>query len=300
MNFVGLIMAGGVGSRMKSNTNKLLHKILGRELIKFPVNVLKKAGAKEIIVVLGKHNKKQIEEILNNKILVALQEKPLGTADAVKSAKSILKNKNTNVLITVGDNPYLDSETIIDFYKFHNKNDFDVSLITTEFDNPPSYGRVIRNNKGEFVKIVEEIEATEQEKKVREVSSSIFFIKWRKLAPFIEKTGNKNQKKEFFLPDAINEFSDEGGKIGIYKTQKKEIVKGINTRADLIEAINYFNKLNIKKHIKKGITILSPESTFIEFNVDIGKDSIIYPFNYITSGTKVKQNSQILPFSHYK
>jgi len=208
----------------------------------------------------------------------------------------LLKNFKGNVLITVGDNPYLDTETVKEFGEFHQKGDYDVSIITTDFDNPPPYGRIVKDENGKFVKLVEEIVATEEELKIKEVSSSIFLFKWDKMLPYLKKIKNDNPKGEYFLPDAINFLATEGGKVGISWIDKQEITKGINTREELIEAIKYFNNKNIKKAVEKGITIVSPENTFIEFDVEIGNDSIIYPFNYLRSGLKIKEGSIIPPF----
>ncbi len=293
--FIGLIMAGGIGTRMKSKTNKLLHKILGREIIKFPVKAFQEASAKRIILITGKHNEKVLKELFGNEVEYALQEKPLGTADAVKSAIHLLENFEGDVLITVGDNPYLDSDTVKDFLEFHQNGGYDVSIITTNFDNPPPYGRIVKDENGNFVKLVEEIVATEEELEIKEVSSSIFLFKWNKMAPYIEKIKNDNPKGEYFLPDAINFLAADGGKVGIYWVSHQEITKGINTREELMEAIAYFNKKNIGQHVKKGITFVSPENTFVEFDVEIGEDSIIYPFNYLRKGLKIEEGSVIPP-----
>ncbi len=293
--FIGLIMAGGIGTRMKSKTNKLLHKILGREIIKFPVKALQEAEAKRIILITGKHNEEILKDLFGREVEYALQEKPLGTADAVKSAIPLLENFKGDVLITVGDNPYLDSETVKNFLDFHREGEYDVSIITTDFDNPPPYGRIVKDENGKFIKLVEEIVATEEELKIKEVSSSIFLFKWEKILPYLSKIKNDNPKGEYFLPDAINFLAEEGGKVGIFWIANQEITKGINTREELIEAIAYFNRKNIQKHINNGITFVSPENTFVEFDVEIGNDSIIYPFNYLRSGLKIKEGSVIPP-----
>ncbi len=295
-SFIGLIMAGGIGTRMKSKTNKLLHKILGREVIRFPVEAFKEAEAKRIILITGEHNQKLLKNLFNESVEYALQKEPLGTGDAVKSAIPLLKNYKGDVLVTVGDNPYLDTETVKEFFDFHKQGDYDVSIITTDFDNPPPYGRIVKDENGKFVKLVEEIVATEEELKIKEVSSSIFLFKWDKILPYLQKIDNNNPKGEYFLPDAINFLAADGGEVGIFWTEKREITKGINTREDLIEAISYFNRKNINKFVKNGITFVSPENTFVEFGVDIGNDSIIYPFNYLRSGLKIKEGSIIPPF----
>ncbi len=296
MSFYGLIMAGGKGTRMKSKTNKLLHKILGKEIIKFPVDAMEKGNIEKIILITGKHNQDILKSILKNRVEYVLQKEPLGTADAVKSAIPILNNFKGELLITVGDNPYLDSETIKNFYNFHKKNGYDISIITTDFDNPPPYGRIIRDKYGKFIKLVEEIVATEDEKKIKEVSSSIFLFNWEKVLPYLYKIENDNPKKEYFLPDAINFLAKDGGKVGIFKTSRKEITKGLNNRKELTEAIKYFNTKNINLLIEKGVTFISPENTFVEFDVEIGNDSIIYPFNYIRAGTKIESSSIVKPF----
>ncbi len=238
-SFIGLIMAGGIGTRMKSKTNKLLHKILGREVIRFPVEAFKEAEAKRIILITGEHNQKLLKNLFNESVEYALQKEPLGTGDAVKSAIPLLKNYKGDVLVTVGDNPYLDTETVKEFFDFHKQGDYDVSIITTDFDNPPPYGRIVKDENGKFIKLVEEIVATEEELKIKEVSSSIFLFKWDKILPYLQKIDNNNPKGEYFLPDAINFLAADGGEVGIFWTEKREITKGINTREELIYPFNY-------------------------------------------------------------
>ncbi len=296
MSLFGLIMAGGKGTRMKSKTNKLLHKILGKEVIKFPVDAMQKAGVEKIILITGPHNEKILKTVLKNSVEYILQKTPLGTADAVKSAIPALEGFSGELLITVGDNPYLGFETIKEFYDFHLKNGYDVSIVTTDFDNPPPYGRIVRDENGKFIKLVEEIVATKEELEIKEVSSSIFLFNWQKILPKLYEIKNDNPKGEYFLPDAINFLSKAGGKVGLFKVKEQEITKGLNNRVELIEAIAYFNKKNMDRVIEKGVTIVSPENTFMEFDVEIGDDSIIYPFNYIRSGTKIKEGSVVEPF----
>jgi bifunctional UDP-N-acetylglucosamine pyrophosphorylase/glucosamine-1-phosphate N-acetyltransferase len=291
-------MAGGKGTRMKSKTNKLLHKILGKEIIKFPVDAMEEAGVEKILLITGSHNEEILKSVLNDRVEYVLQKIPLGTADAVKSAIPVLDGFEGELLITVGDNPYLGSGTIKEFYDFHVKNGYDISIITTDFDNPPPYGRIVRDGKGNFIKLVEEIVATKGELKIKEVSSSIFLFNWQKILPYLYEIKNDNPKGEYFLPDAINFLSAAGGKVGLFKVEEQEITKGLNNREELIEAISYFNKKNIDKIVEKGVTIVSPENTFIEFNVEIGNDSIIYPFNYIRSYTKINRGSIIKSFQY--
>ena len=298
MALVGLIMAGGIGTRMKSATNKLLHPILGREVIRFPVESLREGGAERVVLVVGPHNQETLKGFFQEKVEYALQSKPLGTADAVKAGVRELGGFQGELLITVGDNPYLDAATVKEFLEYHRAEENDVSIITTEFDNHPPYGRIVKDRQGRFLRIVEEVVASPEEKRIKEVSSSIFVFRWPRLLSCLERVEDHNPKREFFLVDAINIGAAEGLKVGIFKVEEQEITEGINNREDLTSAISYFNRKNQKRLGEGGVTFVSPENTFVEFDVEIGNDTVVYPFNYLRRGTVIPPGSTVFPFTY--
>ncbi len=297
-----IILAGGKGTRMKSKKNKLVHKILGKEVIKFPVEASILVGVDKIIVVAGPHNIKDLKKALSGyeEVEFVIQGKPLGTAHAVWQAEEKLKDYNGTVFILVGDSPYITKKILEDLYGFHKKEKADITILTSEFDNPPPYGRIIRDEKGFIKRIVEEIDATEEEKKIKEVSASYYAIEWQKIEGLLHKIKLNPRKGEYYLTDIVELAYESSLKTVAFKIDEPILTKGINSRADLSEANEYFSKKNIESLEKNGVTFIGKETIFVEFDVEIGRDSIIFPFTYIGSGTKIGAECEIGPFVYLR
>ncbi len=299
---VSIILAGGKGTRMKSQKNKLVHKILGKEVIKFPVEASISIGAEKIIVVAGPHNINDLKATLSEykNIDFVLQDEPLGTAHAVWQAEKKLKDYKGTVFILVGDSPYLTKEILENLYNFHRERKADITVLTSEFNEPPPYGRIIKDERGFIKRIVEEIDATEEEKKIKEVSASYYAIEWEKVKELLHKIKLNPRKKEYYLTDLVELAYKNSLKTIAFKINESILTKGINSRSDLSEANEYFSRKNIEKLEKTGVTFIGKETIFVEFDVEIGNDTVIFPFTYIGSGTKIGRECEIGPFVFLK
>jgi len=239
---IGIILAGGRGERMKSPLPKVLHKICGKPMLHY---ILKGIGSlkdiEEIIVVVGYKGNK-VKKVLPQGIKVAFQKKRLGTADAVKSCKNILKKYKGDVLITCGDVPLITSRTLGNLIKKHKENKADATILTTYVKNPFGYGRILRDSKREVLGIVEEKDCNEREKKIREINSGIYCFKWEKLSKVLSEIKINKLKKEYYLTDAISIFRN-----------KKYIIKTLLVR-DWKETIGVDTKQRLKEveEILKG------------------------------------------------
>lgn len=300
MKKAAVILAGGEGTRMKSAKNKLLHKILGKEIIKFPVEAAINVGAEKVIVVVGPHNRNEIEKLFQEEVDFALQKQPLGTADAVKAAEEKLADFEGYVFVLVGDSPYVSSELLESLLEFHMKERNCVTIISSVFEQPPPYGRIIRDEKGWVIRVVEEIDATEEELKIKEVNSSYYCFTWEKVRPLLRQIKKNPRKGEYYLTDVVELAYKAGLKTGALRLQNPLLTKGINTRADLSEAADYYSRKNIQKLEENGVTFFGKDKIVVEFDVEIGRDTVIYPFTYLGAGTCIGSNCEIGPFVYLK
>jgi len=298
-----VILAAGNSTRMKSSKSKILHKILGKEIINYTVDAVINAGiaANNIIIVAG-DNLNELKKIINSNVNYVIQEEKLGTAHAFLTADEYLNNIICDTLVLVGDNPYITTEEISRLIDFHRKNNAEASLITAVFpETPPPYGRIIRNKDNTIEAIVEELDADEEQKKIKEVNASIYIFKNEIVFDLIKKIDNNNKKGEYYLTDIIGVLKSEKRSVFGLQAIDYRLSIGINNRWDLQNAQKHFNMKRIKDiSLNNGVTFLDPSTTTVEESVKIGKDTVIYPSTYISSGSTIGENCKIGPFAYIK
>lgn len=291
-----IVLAGGKGTRMRSRKSKLVHKILGKEIIKFPVEACREMGADPVVVVVGPHNHGDIKRVLDRDVKYAIQREALGTAHAVWQAEQHFKDFKGEVLILVGDSPYISKEILENLINFHRKNQADITIISSVFETPPAYGRLIKDERGWVKRVVEEIDATEEEKKIKEVNSSYYCISWERVFPLLHEIKINEKKGEYYLTDIVEIAYNHGLKTIAFRLDQPLLTKGINTRADLSEAATYFSRRKMEELEQKGVTFFGKETITVEFNVRINRDTIIYPCTYLGEGTEIGKGCEIGPF----
>ncbi len=298
-NIKVVILAAGNSTRMKSSKSKILHKILGREIINFTIDAVINAGIniEDIIIVAGE-NKNELEKILDKKISYVIQKQKLGTAHALLTSYELLKDKVCDTLVLVGDNPYITTKEINNLINFHREKKADATLITAVFPKqPPPYGRIIRDENDAITAIIEELDATPVQKEIREVNASIYLFKNEIVLELLKKINNNNKKQEYYLTDIIGILKKNNKSVQGVIAVNYRVSIGINDRWELQKASNYFNlKLMKDLSINSGVTFLSPNTTTVEVDVKIGKDSVIYPSTYISRGSVIGENCKIGPF----
>ncbi len=298
-----VVLAAGKSKRMNSKHSKVVHKILGKEIVNYLIDALSDSGIDDenIIVVVGE-NSAEVKKVIRRKVKFALQMKQLGTADALISATPFLKGFDGDILVTVGDNPYITSKEFNELIAAHRKNNNKCTLLSALFpDIPPPYGRIVRGEGREIDAIVEEVDATDDQLKIREVNASIYMFDYLTVFPNLKEIRSENKKKEFYLTDIVSILKGKGIISEAVVTDNYLTAVGINNRSELAEAQKVFNEENIKNlELEHGVTVLQPESVTIEKGVRIGKDTVIYPSTYIGSGTSIGKNCKIGPFVHLK
>ena len=296
-NRYAVILAAGKGTRMQSKLYKVLHKVCDRTMVELVLDSLSDLEMQEVITVVG-HGAERVKEVLGDRTKFVLQEEQLGTAHAVKVAKDELKDKEGTTIVMYGDTPLIRSETINNMLDHHEKMNAKATVLTAIADNPFAYGRIIRDVNGNLVKIVEEKDATEQERKIKEINSGIYCFDNKLLFEMLEKVKNDNNQGEYYLPDVLGLIREQKEIIETYLCDDFDETFGVNDRVALAYAENVMrNRINTK-HMLAGVTLVDPTNTYIAPNAVIGRDTTIYPNVTIKSNTIIGEDCQIKPNSY--
>jgi len=289
-----IVLAAGQGTRMKSNLPKVLHQVGGKPMISHIVEVLQEIKMNEIVLVVG-HKSEQIAEYLGDQVQYVKQEEQLGTAHAVMQAQAVLANKKGTTLVMMGDAPLITKETLHTLIEVHHRKNAAATILTTEINPPTGYGRIIRNNQGEVIKIVEEKDASLEEKSIKEINTGTYCFDNEKLFKALTKVNNDNEQNEYYLTDLIEILRSQGEIVSAYQAVDYTETIGINDRIGLAKAEKILRTRILERHMRNGVTIIDPDTTYIEKDVTIEPDTIIYPNTYLKGKTVVRSNCSIGP-----
>ena len=296
-NRYAVILAAGKGTRMQSKLYKVLHKVCDRTMVELVLDSLNNLEMQEVITVVG-HGAERVKEVLGDRTKFVLQAEQLGTAHAVKVAKDELKDKEGTTIVMYGDTPLIRPETINSMLDHHENTNAKATVLTAIADDPFAYGRIIRDVNGKLVKIVEEKDATEQEKKIKEINSGIYCFDNKLLFEMLEKVKNDNKQGEYYLPDVLGLIREQKEIIETYLCEDFDETFGVNNRVALAYAESVMrNRINTK-HMLAGVTLVDPTNTYIAPNAIIGRDTTIYPNVTIKSNTVIGEDCQIKPNSY--
>ena len=266
-------------------------------MVELVLDSLNDLEMQEVITVVG-HGAERVKEVLGDRTKFVLQAEQLGTAHAVKVAKDELKDKEGTTIVMYGDTPLIRPETINSMLDHHENTNAKATVLTAIADDPFAYGRIIRDVNGKLVKIVEEKDATEQEKKIKEINSGIYCFDNKLLFEMLEKVKNDNNQGEYYLPDVLALIREQKEIIETYLCDDFDETFGVNDRVALAYAENVMrNRINTK-HMLAGVTLVDPTNTYIAPNAIIGRDTTIYPNVTIKSNTVIGEDCQIKPNSY--
>ena len=271
--FTSVILAAGMGTRMKSKMPKVLHKVCGKPLSKWVIDASEAAGADKVCAVVG-HKAETVKEVLGDVCEFALQAEQKGTGHAVMQAIDVIKNSKGEVVILNGDTPLITAETINKAIEYHKNNGNQATVITAILDDATGYGRIVRDNDGSVLKIVEQKDASKEEKKINEVNSGMYVFDAQSLVYALDKITPNNAQGEYYLTDTLEILLSAE-------------IRGINDRVQLNEAEKIMQKRINEYHMRNGVTMRNPESVYIEDGVEIGNDTEICQNVTIKSGTKI-------------
>lgn len=298
-----VILAAGKGTRMKSETPKVLHTIFDKTLVGYVIEAVNNTGlADENFVIVG-HQAERVEEFIKDNYKNAktvLQSPQLGTGHAVSMVLPYLQDFDGEVVILCGDTPLITSETLKEFVEYHRENKSDLTVMSAIFDNPTNYGRIIRGANNRVEAIVEEKDANPEQKAVKEINAGIYCIDWEKVKPAFSQLKTNNAQGEYYLTDIIKWGNENRLSVNGYILKDNTEIYGINSKANLAEAANFLNKRVINKHLTNGVTIIDPSATWISPETEIEPDTVIYPSTYIEGVNKIGKNCKIGPFAHLR
>ncbi|MBR3605061.1 MAG: NTP transferase domain-containing protein [Candidatus Gastranaerophilales bacterium] len=298
-----IILGAGKGTRMKSNSPKVLHEIFAKPLLGWVLDSINKLPYEtESIVVIG-HGAHDVEEYLNHNykyVKTTLQKEQLGTGHAVAQALPLLADYRGTVIITCGDTPLLTTKTLRNLIKYHEENFSDLTVMTTKFENPTGYGRIIRSTTDEVMKIIEEKDASDTVKEIKEVNTGVYCLDWAKIRKAFSELKNNNAQGEYYLTDIIKWARENQYKVLGYVARDNEEIYGINSRQNLAVAANLMKRRYLNELMTNGVTIVDPNSTYISPETEIGEDTIIYPNTYIEGKNKIAKNCKIGPMAHLR
>ncbi len=301
MEIKSVILAAGKGTRMKSDIPKVLHKIFEKPLLGYVLDSVKDITTENFVIV-GHHAeevKEYVEKNYNNAKTV-LQTPQLGTGHAVSMVCPYLEDYSGQILILCGDTPLITSETLKKFVEYHNSNNSDLTVMSTIFENPANYGRIIREQDGSLKCIVEEKDATLEEKAVKEVNAGIYILNWAKVKPAFSQLTSNNAQGEYYLTDIISWGKKNNLNVHAFILENSDESYGINSRKDLAEASKIMNTRKLNALMDSGVTIIDPNSTWISEDTEIGSDTTIYPFTYIEGKNQIGKNCKIGPCAHLR
>jgi bifunctional UDP-N-acetylglucosamine pyrophosphorylase / glucosamine-1-phosphate N-acetyltransferase len=290
-----VVMAGGLGTRMKSATPKHLHPLLGRRMVDWVVKAAQDAGVDRVVVVASPDAADAYAEVE-----VAVQQTPLGTGDAVRSARDALAGFGGDVLVLNGDVPALTADVIRALAETHQREGAAATVLAFEPDDTRSYGRIVRDASGGLARIVEAADASPEELALREVNSGIYVFRVDKLWPLLDRLEPHNAQGELYVTDTLGLLVADGDTVAVHSAPVAWEVEGINTRVELaFVAAKLRDRIN-EEHMLAGVTIVDPESTWIEAGVEIDSDVTIHPFTVLRGDVRIATGVEVGPFAYVR
>jgi len=296
-SFAVVILAAGMGTRMKSSVIKVLHPINGKPVISYPMEMLSKLKPEKTILVVGHQADDVMEAVKGFGCQSVTQDEQLGTAHAVKCAEETLEGFAGDVLVINGDTPLLSTGTVSGILEEHRASGNSATLLSLNTTNPFGFGRIIRDADGALVRIVEEKDASDAEKLINEVSAGVYVFKNDFLFPALSEVKSDNAQAEYYLPDVIKIALHKGKRVGVIPVVDGDEVLGINNRCQLAEVSEIIRKRIVTHWMMEGVTMVKPDLTFIGDEVTIEPDTVLHPMVFLQGKTKIGSKCNIGPGS---
>lgn len=294
-----IVLAAGLGTRMKSRRAKVLHKLGGHTLIARVCRTAASLNPRHILVVIGHQGdevrKAAIDETANGELIFVTQPNQLGTGDAVMVARDQFDQAVSTVLILSGDVPLVRPETLETLTKLHREEKAACTILSVRLENPTGYGRIIRDGDGKFLQIVEQKDATEQQRQVREINAGIYCFEGSQLFDALKQVQPANSQGEYYLTDVPEILRHEGKTVAVYQHGDAREVSGVNTRAELAEFENLLRRATIRRlMLDSGVTFIDPSHTYVSDEARLGRDCIIHPGVHIEGKCEFGEGCEIL------
>ncbi len=283
---------------MKSALPKVLHSLLGKPLLRHVIDLLDNIGVNDIIVVVGHGAQMVKSEFSNDDCEFVIQEEQLGTGHAVMCAEQSLKKREGDLLILCGDTPLFTHKTLTRFIREHQDANNELSILSAAFSDPTGYGRILRDEHRDFLGIVEEKDATNEQRSIQEVNTGVYLVKIPLLCQLITKLSCNNAQGEFYLTDTVELARQKGHKVGAFCLATEEEALGVNSRSQLADAEAILLNRIRSRHMDRGVTLSMPSTIYIEDTVSIDNDVTICPNCILAGQTVIGQGAKIGAFSY--
>lgn len=292
MERFSIIMAAGKGTRMKSELPKVLHQVAGKAMVELVLDTILAAGVKEVVTVVG-HGAKLVADQIHDRSQVVVQAEQLGTGHAVQMAAPLLVEKSGSTLIASGDAPLFTQATYEQAFAAHEASGNAVTVLTADALDPFGYGRVIRDTQGAVLRIVEQKDADEQEAAVHEVNTGVYVFDNQLLFQALKLVNNDNAQGEYYLPDTLEILRNQGHVVGAYQIADFNESMGVNDRVALAKANQVLRARINEQHMRNGVTLIDPATTYIDTEVEIGVDTVIEGNVVLKGQTKIGSHVHI-------
>lgn len=296
-NIFAIVLAAGQGTRMKSKLYKVLHPVCGKPMVQHVVDHIGTLNVERIVTVVG-HGAEMVKEQLGEQSEYVLQAEQLGTAHAVQQAEPILGTLEGTTLVVCGDTPLIRPETMKALFDYHTSQNAKATILTAVASDPTGYGRILRDAKGNVAQIVEQKDATEEQRKVTEINTGTYCFDNKALFEALKLVKNDNAQGEYYLPDVIEILQKQGEVVAAYVTDHFDETLGVNDRFALSQAEEIMRARINERHMRNGVTIINPATTHISAEAVIGSDTVIQPGCIIEGTTVIGEDCVIGPNSH--
>lgn len=287
-----VVLAAGKGTRMKSKLYKVLHKVCGKTMVEHVVDAAQGVNPAEIITIVGT-GAGDVEKVLADKSKFAFQEKQLGTGDAVMTAREELGDKDGATLVVTGDTPLFTTDTFNELFKYHAEKGNAATVLTAKAPNPFGYGRIIRDDQGNVLRIVEQKDGKPEELKVKEINTGVFCFDNKKLFEALKHVNNDNAQGEYYLTDVLEILRNSGERVGAYKMPDFSESLGVNDRIALAQATKTMQRRINEQHMRDGVSFIDPDTAYIDADVKIGNDTVIEGNVVIKGNTEIGSDCYI-------
>ncbi|BCJ87413.1 bifunctional UDP-N-acetylglucosamine diphosphorylase/glucosamine-1-phosphate N-acetyltransferase GlmU [Effusibacillus dendaii] len=294
MSINAVVLAAGQGTRMKSRRHKVLHPVCGKPMIRHILDALQAAGIERRIVVIGSLGE-QVQTELAGEVEFVWQKEQLGTGHAVMQVNPLLTNQEGITIVCNGDTPLITSETVQQLIELHKQQNASATVMTGIVENPYGYGRIIRGQDGSVLRIVEEKDASADEKQVREINSGTYCFNTPDLLQALSSLTSDNAQGEYYLTDCLDIMRRGGKRIAAFAVSDSDEILNINDRVQLASVEQILRQQIRLKHMRNGVTLMDPATTFIDADVQIGPDTTILPGTLITGLTEIGDACTIGP-----
>ena len=296
-SLAAVVMAAGLGTRMRSERPKHLHPLLGRRLLDWSIAPVLPLQPDPLVVVCSPATRAELDGTLPAGAALAVQKEPKGTGDAVASAHAALVGFDGDVFVLDGAAPLLTTELLAALLQEHRQAKAAVTVLSIEPDETPPYGRIVRDTDGALKAIVEDKDASPEERAIRELNTSIYVFRAADLWPALEALDPANAQGELYLTDAVRTLVEAGRGAAVYCAPVAEMGLGVNTRAELAEAASELRRRIVEEHMAAGVTIVDPSTNWIDPDVVIEADAVIQPFTILRGSTVVRAGAEVGPLA---